>query len=75
MQTQPKCRLSDTTKKFATAGMDGRPRSTRRSMVDRTYSVVTAAFASRTISTVSPSELACSSPAVVSTAEGTPAFP
>jgi len=44
-------------------------------MVDRTYSAVTAAFASRTISTVSPSELACNSPAVVSTAEGTPACP
>ena len=44
--------------------------------MDRTYSAVTAAaFASRTISTVSPSELACSSPAVVTTAEGRTALP
>ncbi|KAF8725827.1 hypothetical protein HU200_020388 [Digitaria exilis] len=47
----PRWRLSDTTKRFAAATANGRPRRARRSTVDRTYSAVTATFASRTIST------------------------
>ncbi|RCV15408.1 hypothetical protein SETIT_3G053900v2 [Setaria italica] len=70
----PACRLSDTRNRFDMATY-GRPRSTSRSAVDRAYSAVTVAFASRTSSTASPSEPPSRASTVTSTAMGTHAFP
>ncbi|KAG2616318.1 hypothetical protein PVAP13_3NG179890 [Panicum virgatum] len=74
-QWNPARRQSDTTNAFATA-LYGRRRSTPSSTAkDRTYSAVTAALASRTSSTVSPSELASRTSTVVCTGMGTHALP
>lgn len=74
MRWNPACLVSDTTYRFASA-KHGRPRSTKKSSMDCTYSAVTMALAFRTSYTVSSRDAASSTPAVVTTVGNSHAFP